>query len=281
MNEIFLVAEALLSGEFAGVNFHDMLALYFLIFARISAFVTFTPYFGGQTVAVSVKVGLAAVVSLIALPVAGFEASNPLLQASGTNVLMMLFIKEFLYGFTLGFAASLVFSSIEGAGRLIDIQRGSAMSELRALPLNYRASETGVLYLHLALAVFFAAGFHRHVLSALIGGFETLPVARGNVPHGQAPEFVDLFATTFAQMFASAVQLAMPAVVALLLIDFGFGILNRVAPQMNVFFLSLPVKMYVGLLVVLGAIRITAEELQVLFTENLNLIQTLLRIAGQ
>ena len=83
-----------------------------------------------------------------------------------------------------------------------------------------------------------------------------------------------------AAVFTIGLQLAAPALIALLLTDLFFGIINRVAPQVNVFFLSMPVKMLVGILVVLIALPIIAPRMVYYFGEAYKAFEYAIRLMG-
>ena len=82
-------------------------------------------------------------------------------------------------------------------------------------------------------------------------------------------------------MIAIGVQLAAPAMIALLLTDLFFGLINRVAPQINVFFLGLPVKMVVGLLVIFVSLPLLKNQYIYYFNETYKMFQYLLRTLAQ
>jgi flagellar biosynthesis protein FliR len=81
-------------------------------------------------------------------------------------------------------------------------------------------------------------------------------------------------------VLAVGIQLAAPAMIALLLADLFFGIINRVAPQINVFFLSLPVKMAVGLVVVLIALPLFKDRYIYFFKEAYAAFEGFIRALG-
>ena len=78
-------------------------------------------------------------------------------------------------------------------------------------------------------------------------------------------------------VLAIGVQLAAPAMIALLLTDLLFGLINRVAPQINVFFLGLPVKMVMGLLVVLASLQLFKDQYIHYFNQSFTVFQYLIR----
>jgi flagellar biosynthetic protein FliR len=143
---------------------------------------------------------------------------------------------------------------VQVAGRIIDSQRGSTMAEMFAPQLQTRRLRTGTFKLQFAIVLFWSLGMH-HLLSASCCAASSIS-RRPDSPRlatgwSDAAEAVTRLT---GEVLATGVQLAAPVMIALLLTDLCFGLINRVAPQINVFFLSMPVKMVVGLLVVLIAL---------------------------
>ena len=251
MEEFLKLLELVLKTFDVGQNPQAFLVLFGLIFARFIGFIYVVPFFGGKAVPPLVKVATATSLVIIAFPSVMNEipADGSSIGFGGFGFFVML-IKEFFVGFTLGFVASLVFEAVQVAGRIADFQRGSTMGELFAPQLEERVSELGQFKLQLAIVIFLSTGAHLYFLSSLIKSFQFIPVLK--FPHlepGYSPaaEFLTMMTGSVLSM---GVQLAVPIVVTLLLTDLFFGLINRVAPQVNVFFLSMPVKMWLGLFVV-------------------------------
>ncbi len=227
------------------------IVLFGLLFARFISFINIVPFFGGKTVPSQVKVATATSLVLITFPSVVSEIPmDGTTYGFGPVGFIGLIAKEVFVGFTLGFVASLVFQAISVAGRIIDFQRGSTMGELMAPQVQQQVSQIGQFKLQLAIVIFLGIGAHRFFISALVRSFEFIPATK--FPHiepGWSPA-AEFIAVITAQVISIGVQLAIPAVLALLLTDLFFGLINRVAPQANVFFLSLPVKMAMGLFVV-------------------------------
>ena len=251
MQEFLQLLEVVLKTFEVGQSPQAFLVLFGLAFARFVSFIVVVPFFGGQVVPKQVKVAVATALVIIAYPSLLAElppAGTPL--DFGPVGFIWLLGKEVFVGFTLGFVASLVFEAVQVAGRVADLQRGSSMGELFAPQLQERVSELGQFQLQLAIVIFLTTGAHRFFISALVRSFLFIPALR--FPHiepgfSPAAEFMTMIT---GSVLSIGVQLAVPVVVTLLLTDLFFGLINRVAPQINVFFLSMPVKMWIGILVV-------------------------------
>jgi len=256
------------------------LVLVGLSFARLVSFFSIVPFFGGAAVPARVKVATAMALVVILYP--SLAAGVPENQALGFGPMgfIALLTKEVLVGFTLGFIASLVFEAVQVAGRIIDFQRGSTMAELYAPQIQSRVSEIGQFKLQLAIVLFISIGAHRVFIKSLLQSYDFIPAL--TFPHfspGWSPS-LELIVKMTAAVFTIGLQLAAPALIALLLTDLFFGIINRVAPQVNVFFLSMPVKMLVGVIVVLIALPVIASRMTFYFGETYKVFEYAIRLIG-
>ncbi|MEA2174001.1 MAG: flagellar biosynthesis protein FliR [Blastocatellia bacterium] len=281
MDEFLKLLETVLRAFEVGQSPQAFLVLIGLAFARLLSFLLVVPFFGGAAVPARVKVATATAFVIIVYPSleAGLPKNAPL--GFGPIGFIALLAKEAFVGFTLGFVASLVFEAVQVAGRVIDFQRGSTMSEMFAPQLQTRVSELGQFKLQLAIVIFLLIGAHRAFITSLLQSFEVIPAL--SFPHIQAgwtPAAIMITKMT-GGVLAIGIQLAAPVMIALLLTDLFFGIINRVAPQINVFFLSLPVKMAVGLVVVLIALPLFRDRYIYFFKEAYGAFEALIRaLAG-
>lgn len=260
------------------------LVLVGLSFARLVSFFSIVPFFGGAAVPARVKVATAMALVIILYP--AIAASVPENQSLGFGPLgfIGLLAKEVFVGFTLGFIASLVFEAVQVAGRIVDFQRGSTMGELYAPQIQSRVSELGQFKLQLAIVLFIAIGAHRFFIGAMLRSFEyipalTYPKLSPVAASGVSPS-IELIAQLTAAVLNIGLQLAAPALIALLLTDLFFGIINRVAPQVNVFFLSMPVKMLVGVIIILLALPVLASRMTYFFGESYKAFEYAIRAIG-
>lgn len=269
MQEFLQLLELVLRLFEVGQTPQSFLVLFGLCFARFAAFLQIVPFFGGQVVPAQVKVATATALVIITYPslLAELPTDGSPLPFGAVGFIGML-AKEVFVGFTLGFVASLVFEAVSVAGRIADFQRGSTMGELFAPQLQERVSELGQFKLQLAIVIFLTIGAHRFFISALVRSYEFIPALR--FPHIEAgwtpaAEFLTLMT---GSVLSIGVQLAVPIVITLLLTDLFFGLINRVAPQVNVFFLSMPVKMWLGIFVLAVMLPILVERFSYYFDQS-------------
>ncbi len=280
MDEFLRLLETVFEVFEFGQSPQAFLVLVGLAFARLLAFLVVVPFFGGAAVPARVKVATATAFVVIVYPSLAAGLKGGALQFGPLGFIGLL-AKEAFVGFTLGFVASLVFEAVQVAGRVIDFQRGSTMAELFAPQLQTRVSELGQFKLQLAIVIFLAIGAHHFFIGALLRSFELIPAT--GFPQLQAgwTPAAEFITKLTGGVISVGVQLAVPAMVALLLTDLFFGLVNRVAPQINVFFLSLPVKMAVGIAVVLVSLPLFKERYVYYFKEAYKAFEFMIRaLAG-
>jgi flagellar biosynthetic protein FliR len=281
MEEFLKLLELVLRVFEVGQSPQAFLVLFGLSFARFIAFITIVPFFGGSVVPSQVKVATATALVIITYPalLAELPQDGGPLPFGPVGFIGML-AKEVFVGFTLGFVASLVFEAVQVAGRIADLQRGSTMSELFAPQLQERVSELGQFKLQLAIVIFLTIGAHRFFITALVRSFEFIPAMK--FPHVEpgwtpAAEFLTMMT---GSVLSIGIQLAVPIVVTLLLTDLFFGLINRVAPQVNVFFLSMPVKMWIGVFVVLLMLPFLIERFREYFAQSYRAFEFMIEYFG-
>ena len=210
------------------------------------------PAFGGPLVPAPLRVGLGLTLSVLCLPLLVGQ-----IPAAGPAMLVLLVLREAAVGVTLGFVGSLVFRSAEMAGRLTDILRGANLAEVLSPVSQERTSPLGEVTLLLAVIIFLELGGPGHVATALARSYDAVPLARIVAP-AHPGQVAALVLTASAQMLESALGLAAPALVALLLADLALGAVARAAPQVPVYFVGMPLKALLGV----GAVLLSVGALE-------------------
>ncbi|WP_246029033.1 type III secretion system export apparatus subunit SctT [Parashewanella tropica] len=168
--------------------------------------------------------------------------------------LVGLYIEEFAIGLMIGFCAAVPFWAIDMAGFLIDTMRGSSLSTVLNPLLGVESSVYGVIFAQVLSVLFLASGGLNFLLSAMYESYLVLPPGSPLYLNGNIPLF-DFFLKEWRLMNALFMGFAMPAMVIMMLTDTAFGLVNRSAQQLNVFFLSMPVKSVMVLLVMIYCIN--------------------------
>lgn len=223
----------------------DALQLFALAFARWAPVFSMTPFIGGRLVPGSVRIGLAFVMSLWVLP--GLSATTVVPLALSAAAFWVLLLKEILVGFVLSFAGALVFWAAEMGGKFIDNVRGTTTANLLIPQVSTQSSLLGDFYFQLFIVLYVTAGGHRWFLSAVFQSYEAIPPLQ---PRLNTRALALGMTETTAELWVVALKIMAPALIVLMLMDLMLGVANRMAPQLDVFFISLSLKASVGALVV-------------------------------
>jgi flagellar biosynthetic protein FliR len=222
-----------------------------LIMSRILPITFLCPFMAGQAAPSEVKMGLAAVFTILIWPLAR-ESMTANLPMNALPVFLLM-MKETLIGFAIGFSSGHIFYVMEIAGRMIDTARGSAQAEVMVPASRGRSTMVGSMYSQLLLVFFCIIGGHHVFIDTLFFSFGQIPINETiDLTPGLSPVAIYSIRLT-ADILMSATILATPALAATFITDIVFGILNRVAPQLNAYFMAMPVKAMGALALVLLA----------------------------
>jgi len=250
--------QSLLQSAGIHVDVQSFLLLFFLIFTRLVSALNLTPFMGGQTLPTQVKVGLAAVITLLLYPTLA-KSAGPL--PGSPMFYFALLGKEFVVGMMIGFISQMIFFGVQIAGIVIDTQRGMNQISYLAPQLPGNVSAFGTLQIQASIVLFLLLGGHLLFLRSIAHSFLVIPPVQ--MPHfgmGWLP-----VASEFARISASAIlvgaQLCAPVVLIIFLIDISFGSIQKVASSIRISHDSNTVKSWIGLAVLLLSVGFFFERL--------------------
>lgn len=207
--------------------------------------VVISPMLGSRNIPSMIKVALAAFLSLIVnfylYPI------NPEVKDLTYFAIILLIIKEVIIGFIFGLLTNFIFYIYECAGQWMDYFRAANSMNQLVPSLDNPSSSLGGFMFSLSLALFFSLDLHIPFFSGLLKSFILFPPQEFNVTTLEESYWL-VFLEISSQLFFLALEISLPILVISLLLDICFGLLNRLVPEVNAYFLSLPVKTLVGLL---------------------------------
>ena len=209
---------------------------------RIGAAFTMCPAFSESMIT-----GLARRVAILAFAVLltpYILKTMPPGEAVSLWLLAFTAIKEVVIGLIIGFFAAIPFNVAENVGNFIDNQRGATMGEVYSPLSGTQVSTTGIFFTQLVSTIFFVSGAVFLFLGALYKSHTIWPVFGDFVAFHTNAATAALGALD--GMLQTTVVISAPAVILMFLATLGLGFVNRTAPQLNVFFLSMPVKSALG-----------------------------------
>jgi len=224
-------------------------AAFMLVFARTGTMVMLLPGFGEQNVSARLRLTIALILAAVLLPL---HRADYHIDAGALAPAVVMLIEEILIGAILGLTARLTVSALEVAGSVIAQQLGLGFVTAVDPTQNEQGVMIGNFLTLLGVTLVFATDLHHLVIAALNDSYTLF--APGEVP--AAGDVAALMTKTVAGAFRIGIQLSAPFLVFGLLFNVGLGVLSRLMPQMQVFFVALPLSILIGfvfLVLVLGA----------------------------
>ncbi|HLO75761.1 MAG TPA: type III secretion system export apparatus subunit SctT [Magnetospirillum sp.] len=211
---------------------------------RILGMFTVLPFTSRQTLPGLLRAGLSISMALMVVPTVAPLAGD---TSVGGVEMVALILKETLIGVILGYVVAILFWGAEALGFFIDNQRGATMSSSMNPFTGVSTSPLGMLFNQGLTAFFFAAGGFSMLMGGVYGTYALWPVASfWPVFHVEDTSF---FLAQLDHLMYVAVVMAAPPILAMFLSELGLAFVSRFAPQLQVFFLAMPIKSAVALLV--------------------------------
>lgn len=218
------------------------LLVFLLVLARVSGALVTAPLFSTFPIPVQLKAALSALVAFIIYP---FVLQHTQAQLPTEMMLMAAYmIKEVLIGILIGFCASLIFTGIQIGGQLMSTQMGLTIAEALDPITHQNVPIIGQFYLFIATLTFIYLNGHQWIFSSIYSSYKSMPIGLDIVMNGHLTEKLIYF---ISQLFPIAFSVIMPIFAVLFIVDLALGFISKMMPQMNVFMVSLPVKIYIGI----------------------------------
>lgn len=217
------------------------IASLWLPFLRITGAMMAAPLFSSSYVPVRSRIAIALFTALVVAPVI---PTPPAINALGLQA-MLIAANEILIGICLGFLVQLVFEAIVFAGQTISMGMGLGFVMMVDPQRGTSVPILSQFFLLISLLIFLALDGHLAFLQLIAGSFSIWPVGIAVVSADTAGMIVEWS----AEIFSGAIRVALPAVIALLVVQIGVGVISRAAPTLNLFAVGFPIAILVGYLV--------------------------------
>lgn len=210
---------------------------------RIGGFILAAPLLSQGVVPRLVKVALTLALGCLLAPLA--EVPPELSIFSGPGVLAA--VRELLVGISIGMVVQVSFEAMGLAGQTISMTMGLGFATLVDPQRGASTTVVGQLFTLFALLTYLALGGHVMLLGALAASFQALPIGAPGLGNG----FLGAVASWGGQVFETGLLIALPAVIALLVINMALGVVTRAAPQLNLFGIGFPLTLLAGFTVLI------------------------------
>ncbi len=230
--------------------------IFSLVLIRIMGLSIVSPVFGGEQVPIQIRVLLALSIAFVFFPSLALKTAS--LPRSPIEYFIIV-VKELCIGLLIGFLVTAVFYGFQLGGRYISIHMGLALSRILDPFSNVQTTVIGQMLGLITLTVFLIINGHHLILRALYASFVKIPPLSA-VFH---PNIFEHSIKVFNIVITTSLKIAVPTMAALFAINLIFGFIARLVPRMNVFILSLPAKIGVGVIIFL----VTIPAILLLFSD--------------
>jgi flagellar biosynthetic protein FliR len=218
-------------------------ATFMLVFARIGAMVMLLPGLGEANIPVRVKLAIALLLTLVILPL---HRAAYHIDMQSLTPLIVLMVHEIVIGVVLGATARVTLSALQVAGSVIAQQLGLGFAtSVDPTTQGQQAVLIGNFLTMLGLTLLFATDSHHLVIAALNDSYAIFSPGE-MMPSG---DVAALATRAFTGAFKIGAQLAAPFLVFGLVFNIGLGVLARLMPQMQVYFVGVPLSILAGFLI--------------------------------
>jgi flagellar biosynthesis protein FliR len=249
------------------------LQMFFFIFLRVAAILMSMPIINGNSIPVLFKFGLALSASIVLFPLLDLKVF-PALTDPGSFAVGA--IGEILLGFIIGMAVNLIFVGLQIAGQLSGYQMGMALAEVIDPADGEQIPLLAQFFQIFAFLIFLTVNAHHWFLRALADSFHLVPPLGVKL----SGSLIEQLMRVAGNMFVIAIKVGAPVITALLLTTIVLGLVARTVPQMNVFFVAMPLKIMIGLLFVGFSLPFLSSFLNAVFGKVGEMIFLLLKAAA-
>lgn len=240
---------------------------FMFILLRVGIFFSMLPLYGNKNLPAHFKIGFIIAIALVLTPVVEVKAT--------TNDIPILVFRELIFGLALGAIARLVFFAVEIAGQMMSMAMGLSMANVFN-PEMGQSTEIGSLYGMLAMLIFLVMDAHHDLIYVFVKSYEWLPSGHIDINKLVLAKVM----ASAGGMFVIALKMSAPVVIAMLVVNLVLGFIYKAAPQMNVFFVSYPVYIFVGFLVMLISFPVFVQVLTGYFSAIKDEMFRVISIAG-
>jgi flagellar biosynthetic protein FliR len=222
-------------------------AAFMLVFARVGTMVMLLPGFGENNLPVQLRLGIALGLTLILLPLHRADYHVDLQSMAAT---LLLLVHEIVIGLVLGATARVTISALEVAGSVVAQQIGLGFVTAIDPTQGQQGALIGNFLTILGLTLLFATDTHHLVIAALNDSYSLFDPGQ-LLPSG---DVAALATTAFTTAFKIGIQLSAPFLVFGLVFNLGLGLLARLMPQMQVYFIGVPLSILAGFMILVAVI---------------------------
>jgi flagellar biosynthesis protein FliR len=211
---------------------------------RVGGFALTAPAFSETVVPGLVKIVLSVSLAFLMAPLVQIPADLSIFSAAG----LLAAVQELLIGVAIGMVVQLTFEALTFAGQTISMTMGLGFATLVDPQRGANTTVLGQMFMIFGILTYLAVNGHLVLLGALAQSFQTLPIGAANIDKN----FALSVALWGARVFESGLLIALPAVIALVIVNLALGVVTRAAPQLNLFGIGFTITLLCGFFVLIA-----------------------------
>ena len=251
----------------------ETLIVFLLLTIRIGAIVLSLPFLDSRNIPAQLKVLLILMLSVALYPLV---QSQQVVIPQRLGHLALVVVSELLIGLTIGFVVQLLFAGIQLGGEIVSQQMGLNIATIFDPNTAHQVSLVAHFHYVLAMLMFLSSSAHHWFIIAMAESLQSIPLAGLSTSGAVLPVILILL----GKACVIAIQLAAPVSIALLLATLVLGVMARLVPQLNVFMLSFPATLGLGLVMLALALPSIMGGIQLAFGQLGNDLVQVIRVLG-
>ncbi|HLS07649.1 flagellar biosynthetic protein FliR [Lentibacillus sp.] len=246
--------------------------VFLLIFVRVAAFFVTLPLFSYTTIPTPFKIGFTFFLALIVY----YTVDASAVPIDDTYIFLL--VKEAIVGLLIGLLAYIILSAVQIAGGFIDFQMGFAIANVIDPQTGAQSPLIGQYFYIVALLFLLSVNGHHLLIDGIYYSYHLIPMETF-IPFADG-SIIEFVIQTFNQMFLIAFQMSIPIVGCLFLVDVALGIIARTVPQLNVFVVGLPLKIFISFAAILVFLSLYVVLVDKLFETMFAAMRDLMQLFG-
>jgi flagellar biosynthetic protein FliR len=229
------------------------------IFIRVAVILTFIPFIGGQQTPIMIRLGIALALTFMLLPVVKVDINNP----------VRAIFEAFFVGSAMGLTIRIITGAIEMASQWMSIEMGLTMAAVFNPQFGETLGGVSLFYAMLSMTLFFMFDVHYYMIEGLVRSFDIT-----NINYGRVFSSVIKLNALF---FPLAFKIAAPVLIVQVLANLAMGFLSKAIPQANIFIVSFPLLITLGLIFLVLSMPVSTTVIAKAFMNVKDTIMVLTR----
>ena len=255
--------------DFSSAQISAWIGTLFWPFCRIAALMSISPVLGMRLIPMRIRVVLAITITMVIAPLIPEVPQVDALSSDG----ILIIIQQVLIGLSMGFVLQMVFAAFTLGGQVIAMSMMLGFASMNDPMTGVSVPTVSQLFTILVTLTFLAFNGHLILIEVVADSFRTLPIGTTGLALNSVHDLV----AWASYMFIGAVLIALPAIASMLVINLGFGIVTRAAPQLNIFAVGFPVIISMGFVVILLTLPAVSSHLNGLTDSGFDMMRSLVR----